>query len=150
MYIPVLKLSVEGSNGHVTRSSTCFHWCMNFDHHHMQNRWDGNIRVIYQHVMGHYRISLTENKQRNLEQTPHFAASDQGIHCLFTKSTIKVDKKINAPDETKNIRILENNRWRAIARRNIMVIDPFTSSQGHQFDYNVKKFSVSWATVHPF
>ena len=34
-----------------------------------------NIRVIYQHFIGHCRISLSENKQRNLDQTPHFVKS---------------------------------------------------------------------------
>ena len=35
------------------------------------------------------------------------------------------------------------------SRRNVMVIDPLTPSQGHQFHCRVKFFSVSWATVHP-
>ena len=48
---------------------------------------------------------------------------------------------------------LEHIPWRAFAnphaRSNLMVIDPLTPSQGHQFDCRVKFFSVSWATVHP-
>ena len=35
------------------------------------------------------------------------------------------------------------------SRRNLMVIDPLTPSQGHHFDCRVKSLSVSWATVHP-
>ena len=34
------------------------------------------------------------------------------------------------------------------SRRNLMVIDPLTPSQGHQFDRRLKFFSVSWSTAH--
>ena len=34
------------------------------------------------------------------------------------------------------------------SRRNLMVIDPLTSSQGHQFDRKLKFFSVSWSTAN--
>ena len=33
-------------------------------------------------------------------------------------------------------------------RRNLMVIDPLTPSQGNQFDHRLKIFSVSWSTAH--
>ena len=36
------------------------------------------------------------------------------------------------------------------SRRYLMVFDPLTLSQGHQFDPRVKIFSVSWSTAHPF
>ena len=35
------------------------------------------------------------------------------------------------------------------SRRNLMVIDTLTPSQGHQFDRRLKFFSVSWSTAHP-
>ena len=35
------------------------------------------------------------------------------------------------------------------SRRNLMVIDPLTPSQGHQFYGRLKLFSVSWSTAHP-
>ena len=35
------------------------------------------------------------------------------------------------------------------SRRNLMVIDPLTPSQGHQFDHRLKFFSLSWSTAHP-
>ena len=35
------------------------------------------------------------------------------------------------------------------SRRNLMVIDPLSSSQGHQFYRRLKFFSVSWSTAHP-
>ena len=35
------------------------------------------------------------------------------------------------------------------SRRNLMVIDPLTPSQGRQFDRRLKLFSVSWSTAHP-
>ena len=35
------------------------------------------------------------------------------------------------------------------SRRNLMVIDPLTQSQGHQFDHRLNFFSVSWSTAHP-
>ena len=35
------------------------------------------------------------------------------------------------------------------SRRYLMVLDPLTPSQGHQFDPRVKIFSVSWSTAHP-
>ena len=35
------------------------------------------------------------------------------------------------------------------SRRNLMVIDPLTPSQGHQFDNRLKFFSVSWSTANP-
>ena len=49
---------------------------------------------------------------------------------------------------------LEHIRWLTIAnpahsRRYLMVFDPLTPSQGHQFDPRVKIFSVSWSTAHP-
>ena len=48
---------------------------------------------------------------------------------------------------------LEQIQWRAIAiptlSKNLMVIDPLTPSQGHQFDRRLKFFSVSWSTAHP-
>ena len=34
------------------------------------------------------------------------------------------------------------------SRRNLMVIDPLTPSQGHQFDRRLKFFSVSWSTAN--
>ena len=36
------------------------------------------------------------------------------------------------------------------SRRYLMVFDPLTPSQGHQFDPRVKFFSASWSTAHPF
>ena len=35
------------------------------------------------------------------------------------------------------------------SQRNLMVIDPLTPSQGHQFYHRLKLFSVSWSTAHP-
>ena len=35
------------------------------------------------------------------------------------------------------------------SRRYLMVFDPLTPSQGHQFDPRVEIFSVSWSTAHP-
>ena len=35
------------------------------------------------------------------------------------------------------------------SQRNLMVIDPLTPSQGHQFYRRLKLFSVSWSTAHP-
>ena len=35
------------------------------------------------------------------------------------------------------------------SRRYLMVFDPLTPSQGHQFDPRVKILSVSWSTAHP-
>ena len=35
------------------------------------------------------------------------------------------------------------------SRRNLMVIDPLTPSQGHQVDHELIIFSVSWSTAHP-
>ena len=35
------------------------------------------------------------------------------------------------------------------SQRNLMVIDPLTPSQGHQFYRRLKIFSVSWSTAHP-
>ena len=35
------------------------------------------------------------------------------------------------------------------SRRNLMVIDPLTPSQGHQIDHRLKFISVSWSTAHP-
>ena len=34
------------------------------------------------------------------------------------------------------------------SQRNLMAIDPLTSSQGHQFDLRLKIFSVSWSTAN--
>ena len=34
------------------------------------------------------------------------------------------------------------------SRRNLMVIDPLTPSQGHQIDHRLKFFSLSWSTAH--
>ena len=36
------------------------------------------------------------------------------------------------------------------SRRYLMVFDPLTPSQGHQFDPGLKFFSISWSTAHPF
>ena len=36
------------------------------------------------------------------------------------------------------------------SRRYLMVLNPLTSSQGHQFDPKVIFFIVSWSTAHPF
>ena len=35
------------------------------------------------------------------------------------------------------------------SQRNLMVIDPLTPSQGHQFDHRLNFFSVSWYTALP-
>ena len=35
------------------------------------------------------------------------------------------------------------------SRRNLMVIDSLTPSQGHQFDHRLNFFSPSWSTAHP-
>ena len=48
---------------------------------------------------------------------------------------------------------LEHIRWRhhksPPSQRNLMVIDPLTPSQVHQFDRRLKFVSVSWSTAHP-
>ena len=53
--------------------------------------------------------------------------------------------------------LLQETRTHSMARhrksprsqRNLMVNDPLTPSQGHQFYLRLKLFSVSWSTAHP-
>ena len=44
---------------------------------------------------------------------------------------------------------MERHRKSPRSRRNLMVIDPLTPSQGHEFDHRLKCFSLSWSTAHP-
>ena len=45
--------------------------------------------------------------------------------------------------------LMARHRKSPRSQRNLMVIDPLTPSQGHQFDRRLKLFSVSWSTAHP-
>ena len=73
------------------------------------------------------------------------------IVTVLCPCSILVQPRKTCPDITEN---LEHIQWRAIAnrsphsRRNLMVIEPLTPSQGHKFDCRVNFFSESWATGH--
>ena len=43
---------------------------------------------------------------------------------------------------------MERHRKSPRSRRNLMVIDPLTPSQGHQFDRRLIFFNVSWSTAN--
>ena len=45
--------------------------------------------------------------------------------------------------------LMARHRKSPRSRRYLMVFDPLTPSQGHQFDPRVKIFGVSWSTAHP-
>ena len=53
-----------------------------------------------------------------------------------------------SPKETRT-HSMARHRKSPRSRRNLMVIDTLTPSQGHQFDRRLKFFSVSWSTAHP-
>ena len=44
---------------------------------------------------------------------------------------------------------MARHRKSSRSRKNLMVIDPLTPSQGHQFDPRLNIFSVFWSTAHP-
>ena len=56
------------------------------------------------------------------------------------------DKKMKLATRTHS---MARHRKSPRSRRNLMVIDTLTPSQGHQFDRRLKIFSVSWSTAHP-
>ena len=73
----------------------------------------------------------------------------------------RIDILKNGPGKKGNIHSYCNSnkitRTHSMARhhksprsqRYLMVFDPLTPSQGHQFDPRVQIFSVSWSAAHP-
>ena len=45
--------------------------------------------------------------------------------------------------------LMARHRKSPRSQRYLMVLDPLTLSQGHQFDPRVRIFNVSWSAAHP-
>ena len=103
------------------------------------------LSVFYQHVHWHaqiqefmpggYRPDCQKNSSDNVCSSP------QLILQFCRGCTMVISKKTRTHS-------MARHRKSPRSRRNLMVIDPLTPSQGHQFDRRLKFFSVSWSTAN--
>ena len=99
-------------------------------------RMGSKVKTIYslKVVMLHIKLKVMEHR-----------ASWKHIFCPYTH-----------PQPSSHVAFQTRTHWMAhhrkspCARRNLMVFDLLTLSQGHQFDPRVKFFSVSWPPGHHF
>ena len=66
--------------------------------------------------------------------------------CLLTDFCILIE--ISVSKQRTRTHSMARHRKSPRSQRYVMVIDPLTPSQGHQFDPRVKIFNVSWSTAH--
>ena len=83
------------------------------------------------------------------------------IDSVNTKTSVPVLQSCSEPTETSDsesifpmhvptrTHSMARHRKSPRSQRYLMVFDPLTPSQGHQFDPRVKIFSVSWSAAHP-
>ena len=79
------------------------------------------------------------------------------LRCLIQNMTTAQWKKMRTDPLLKTAATTTKTRTHSMARhrksprsrKNLMVIDPLTPSQGHQFDHRLKMFSLSWSIAHP-
>ena len=93
---------------------------------------------------------LTHNYFANREdqvEIPHNVAFPQGLHCFLGLKQYW-DEEIKFKLETRT-HSMARHRKSPRSQRYLMIFDPLTPSQGHQFDPRVKIFSVSWSAAHP-
>ena len=65
------------------------------------------------------------------------------------KNLITISDRRDIKQQTTRTHSMARHRKCPRSRRNLMVIDPLTPYQGHQFDFMLEIFSVSWSTAHP-
>ena len=69
---------------------------------------------------------------------------------LLHKPMPNADKYIQLCSKSRTrTHLMVRHRKSPRSQRNLMVIDPLTPSQGHQFYRRLKLLSVSWSTAHP-
>ena len=71
------------------------------------------------------------------------------IHTCSATKTTNINEQLHVASVTRT-HSMARHRKSPRSRRNLMVIDPLTPSQGHQFYCRLNFFSVSWSIVIPF
>ena len=74
-------------------------------------------------------------------------AHSRWLHAI--RKGVITEKKLGVKKNETRAHSMARHRKSPRSRRYLMVFDPLTPSQGHQFDSRVKIFSVSWSTAHP-
>ena len=91
-------------------------------------------------------------RQVNLTCSHTWISEDHDLKILYEEVKIRRPlssshiARINGLTRTHS---MARHRKSPRSRRNLMVIDPLTPSQGHQFDHRLKFISVSWSLLIP-
>ena len=104
----------------------------------IRNRYN-QVPHLTQDTNGKVTNSQLDTTNESQEVSPFPAGDRKAMHHLLEHINLDITITHSMARHRKSPR----------SRRYLMVFDPLTPSQGHQFDPRVKIFSVSWSTAHP-